>query len=241
MATDLSPTSPVTPAIISSAISTGSLNSALLNALPERLDDQMLSLLRTYCESPIERPNPEPASREHFLQVMRSLSLLKRRSDDELTSEVRGKLYWAKAKHLPHAAIAYACDKGLERWEWFPTIKEFLDLAAEWSPPVPSDAGLRITARARIGREERLRFTDAMAYLERRALDQTAIDALPEKWKAIAAEKCFLWRWPDGRYTRRADMERLPEDEQAVERERLAAMFAEWVEIAEQAAGSAAA
>ena len=94
---------------------------------------------------------------------------------------------------------------------------------------------------ARIGREERLRFTDAMADLERRALDQTAIDALPEKWKAIAAEKCFLWRWPDGRFTRRADMERLSEDAQAAERERLAAMFAEWAGMAEQAAGSAAA
>ena len=87
-------------------------------------------------------------------------------------------------------------------------------------------------AQRLIERERSLRFADAIAALVARTMPQDQIDALPEQWKAIAAERCLLWRWPDGRYTPRADMERLDEDEAAAERERVQAMFEEWDRIA---------
>lgn len=225
-------TSPVTPATLSSALSTGSLTASLLSALPERLDDTTIQTLRDFVSSAAGQPDLPPADREHFAQVLRSLSLLKRRGDDELTGDLRFKLYWAKLCHLPRPAIEFLCSKGLERWEWFPTIKECLDLAAEWVAPIDTVGPLKAIASARINREMNLRFADVLEALAARSLDQTAIDALPSQWKAIAAERCFLWRWPDGRYTVRADMERLSEDEQAAERTRLAAMFDEWAEMA---------
>lgn len=164
-----------------------------------------MMMLRAYCDSPCTERELEPANEEHFAKVMRSLSMLKRRGDDNLTAKLRDALYWAKLRHLPRAVIAFIADKGLERWEWFPTIKECLDLAAEWSPPMDTDAQVRLLADGRIKREERLRYDDAMLALRLRQLDAKAISALPEQWRQHAETAGYLWRWPDGTFTVRHD------------------------------------
>lgn len=181
MTTGLQTTSPVTAAMVSSAILTGSLNSSLLSDLPKRLDNETMMILEDFCRSPALEAEHSPADYEHFLKVLRSLSLLKRRNDDDLTADLRDRLYWAKLRHLPKAAIAFIADKGLERWEWFPTIKECLDLAAEWKPPVVGDGLLRIAVKSRITAEVGARWSDLRFAILRSEMTVEQIAALPER------------------------------------------------------------
>lgn len=211
-----------------------------ISSLPVRLDETTRDSLMELLACPL--PQVQPASDEHYERCMKAMdAMLPMRRVSEATGELMWRIYQRKLGMLSEAALTFLSSTAIDECEWFPTVAECKRILERFVEPQNPMVAVRSLAAARLERDNQDRFTDAMADLERRALDQTAIDALPEKWKAIAAEKCFLWRWPDGRFTRRADMERLSEDAQAAERERLADMFAEWVAMAEQAAGSAAA
>lgn len=197
-------TNPVTTATGSSALSTAALSEQLLNSLPARMTPEQETALEQLCRSASPAPQT-PAGEAHYAKVMRCLSILPRRVDDELKGELRDALYERKLGHLTAGALNYLGDKALERCTFFPSIKECLEIAAEWKPPVDTGLTLRNRALGMVRNSRQLRFDDAMAQLAARAMTQPEIDALPEQWKMIAVERCYLWLHPDLTFTVRRD------------------------------------
>ncbi len=207
-----------------------------LAGLPARLDDRMLEMVRTIANSPPLRA--EPCSTEHFAKCMRSLDILPRRNDDELTGELKVKLYWAKLRHVPNAGWSYLVSAALDQCQWFPTIAECQRIIAGWAQ-VGIGEERRKQARYLVQREMNARMDEAVARLATRTVPQDEIDAMPDQWKRVAAEKCFLWAWPDGRFTVRRDLRAMSDEAAEVEREAVAAMMAEWarIKVAQAASG----
>lgn len=199
-----------------------------LSTLPARLDDRMLAMVRAISSSPalVDAPCPE----EHFIKSMRAMSILPRRADDDLTGELRVGLYQRKLGDKPAAAISFLCSEALGRCEWFPSIAECLRILAEF-PGTGVGERRRDTARHLVQRELNARLDEMVARLATRALTQDEIDALPESAKLVAAEKCYLWAWPDGRFTVRADITQMTPEAAEAERERVKEMMAEWATI----------
>lgn len=173
-----------------------------LMTLPARLDDTTLAQVEVIANSPL--PALSRCDDGHFLKCMRSLAILPKRADSETSGELRTALYQRMLGHLSHDAISFLTENALATCQWFPTIAECNTIVARWQR---NDAAVQRRARAegRARAERQARFDEAMDALAGRTLDQLAIDALPERWKAIAAERCYLWRHPDGTYTVRPD------------------------------------
>lgn len=188
----------------------------------------MLEMVRNISNSPPLREGP--CSEKHFLRCMKSLAILPRRADDLEKAELRSKLYYAKLGHIPDAGWSYLTSAALDRCDWFPTIAECQRIIGGWSQMGVGEERRR-QARHLVQREMNARMDEAVARLATRAVPQDEIDAMPEQWKRVAAEKCFLWAWPDGRFTVRKDVRTLPPEEQDTEREIVAVMMAEWDRI----------
>ena len=198
-----------------------------LTTLPARIDDETMGLLREIATAAL--PTPVSCDDEHFARCMKSLDILPRRADDT-GGPLRLKLYRRKLGGFENGALSFLVDRGLERFQFFPSIKECLDLLRAF-PNRDRDAGRRGHAKSLIEREQQHRLHDAILAMRRREFSQTEIDALPAKWKQIAAEKMLLWAWPDGRFTVRRNVEAMDADEAEAERERVRAMMDEWADI----------
>lgn len=187
----------------SNALSTETLTTSQLNALPLMLTSEQEAAIEKFCRSPI--PEPEPCGDERFAWAMRALSILPRRADDDVKGELRAKLYRAKLRHCTEPQIIFVVDKALERFTFFPTIKELLDVAAEWIAPASDALALRRRLVAKLNASRQARFDALMDRLKARDLTQDEIDALPERIRMIALDKGYLWLHPDQSYTVRSD------------------------------------
>lgn len=166
------------------------------NALAaERLDDQALAMMEELASAPL--PAQPPCGEGEFAELLRALTILPRRADDEVTGELRHAFYRRKLRCYPHEAIKFMVSTALDELNWFPTIAQCLDILARWQRN--DEAMHRQTAATNLARaERRARFDDLMTALERRELDQAAIDALPFRLRDIAAERGFLRLHDDG-------------------------------------------
>jgi hypothetical protein len=172
----------------------------LTASLPARLDDAALALVEAVASAPLA-PLP-PCDGAYFQNCLRSLSILPRRGDDEVTGELRVSLYQRHLRHLPRAAMTYLVDQALIRCSFFPSIRECQEIAAEWVRP---EGKVRIGAERLARREREARFDELMTRIGRGDIDQAEIDALPERTRMIAAERCLLLRGDDGAYRLRPD------------------------------------
>lgn len=166
-----------------------------------RLDDQALAMLEDLASAPL--PALPPCADGDFVELMRALTTLPRRADDDTTGKLRISLYHRKLGDYPHAALQFMVSTVLDELDWFPTIAQCKAILARWQRDdgaVQRQASAGNMARA----ERRARFVDIMRTLERRELDQAGIDALPEKVRIIAAERGFLRLHDDGLYRARA-------------------------------------
>jgi len=136
---------------------------------------------------------------------MRTLSTMNSRVDDDDTGKLRSAVLRRVIGHYPREAIAYMVERAITTLDWFPSPKQCLDILAGWKR---NDGAVQRQASAtRMVRAERqARFDDIMRALERRELDQAAIDALPPRMREIGAERGFLRRHDDGAYRVRADV-----------------------------------
>ncbi len=198
-----------------------------LTTLPARIDDETMALLREISTAVL--PMPVSCDDEHFSRCMKSLDILPRRADDT-GGPLRLKLYKRKLGGFENGALSYLVDKGLERFQFFPSIKECLDLLRAF-PNRDRDMGRRGHAKHLIEREQQHRLHDTILALQGREFSQTEIDALPAAWKRIAAEKMLLWAWPDGRFTVRRNIDAMDADEAEAERDRVRTMMDEWADI----------
>lgn len=202
-----------------------------LDSLTGRIDDATLGVLAQIADAPL--PAPERADDDHFAKCLRSMAILPYRADDERSGKLRHRLYAAKLQGYSNEALSFLVSKALDQCQWFPTIAECLAILRTWPNRDVADARRR-KADHLIGWEWQKRMDEAMEALAKRTMPQGEIDALPAKWKRIAADKGYLWVWPDGRFTTRVDVLSLPEDQREAERERNKAMFAEWEAIEAQ-------
>jgi hypothetical protein len=165
-----------------------------------RLDDQALAMLTDMAASPL--PALPPCPDGDFAELLRALTILPRRADDEVTGELRAKIYRRKLGGYSHDALKFMVSTVLDELDWFPTIAQCQAILARWErndEAVHRQAAATNRARA----ERRARFDDVMRALERREMDQAAIDALPERLRVIGMERGFLRLHDDGVYRAR--------------------------------------
>lgn len=147
---------------------------------------------------------PVPCDASDFAKLMRSLSILPSRADDEVTGKLRLGIYHRMMGQYPRAAIAYMVETALSTLDWFPTPKQCLEILSGWKDREAVEHKHRTMMAASAVRQERQsRLNDVMEALYRRDLDQAQIDALPDQVKAIGAERGFLRLHDDGVYRAR--------------------------------------
>lgn len=160
----------------------------------------MLARVEAYAAAPL--PALPKADETHMLQFLRTLSIMPRQQADSVTAELRVEMMLRMLGHLPRSALDWMADQALRRFTFHPSIKELLDLSAEWTRD--DDA---VRARSKAGRlaldERQARLDDARTALRRGELDQDGIDALPDRVKAILETEGLLWRCDCGSYAAR--------------------------------------
>lgn len=166
-----------------------------------RLDDQRLQQLTIIADSPL--PAPIPCDAEEFAKLMRTMSTMPSRADDDDTGKLRLAVLRRVIGHYPREALAFLVERAITTLDWFPTPKQCLDILSGWQRS--DDATQRRDSARRMVRAERkARFDDMMTALERREVGQAGIDALPGRMREIAAERGFLRLHDDGVYRARA-------------------------------------
>ena len=194
-----------TPETGSSAISTtrfSELDLAVLDSLPKRLSDTLLTKVEAIANCPL--PAVEPCDEDQFDMAMRSLSILPRKGDDEATGKLRRNLYYRKLQGFSNEAVGYLCSKALETCKFFPTISECLGiLKGHDSRHMAIEAQEK--AKVAVRNELQHRMEDTMTALCRGDLDGEQIAALPERIRSIAEARGLLWNDGDGKYRPRPD------------------------------------
>ncbi len=188
------------PAIMGT-VTTGTDSSALstdgFSAPRQRLDDATLAKAVALANSPL--PTLPPCDDDHFAKLMRSLAILPRRADDGAKGELRAAVYQRMLGHYPRQALGFMVETALVELEWFPSVKQCLDILGRWERRDDAVRAQREAGNAARA-EGRARFRDTMAALECRELDQAAIDAMPQRMREIGAERGFLRLHEDGVY-----------------------------------------
>lgn len=174
----------------------------VLDNLPARLDDSTLSKVDAIAVA--ELPALTPCDDKTFAQAIRMMGVLKRRSQDDVSGKVLLRTYQHHLGRYGREAILFLADRATEELDWFPTPNECIAILSRWQR---NDHWLRVHryATARAKAERRTRFDETMTALERRELDQAAIDALPEWPKRIAEERGYLRFDGEGGYVARQE------------------------------------
>ncbi|AHE52622.1 hypothetical protein [Sphingomonas sanxanigenens] len=182
-----------------------SLQDLDLDTLPARLDDTTLAMVRRIADEP--PPALTRCDERHFKQCMRVMrtTLPSRAAEDDLSGSLFATAYYKSLGHRSNEAISFLLEHALAECRWFPTIVECNAILARWSRG--DDAFARHgQATAIVRREVEARFAEAFDALEEGRLCQAEIDALPDQWKRIAAERCLLWHHDDGSFTDRTGL-----------------------------------
>lgn len=166
------------------------VDTTALATLPERLDDAQLAMVQHIAQLPV--PQLPAAPEKHFLQCMRTLRLLPTRGDDDLSGELRLALYRKHFGQQPASALSYLVEQATLTCRFFPTPMECKAILDRWSR---TDGPWRAQqfAQVRAAREVQARFDHAMLQLRDGEMTQAQVDALPERWKRIAACQGHLW------------------------------------------------
>lgn len=179
--------------------STDSLRNFDLASLPERLDDATLATMRELAVCPL--PPMRECDEGSFLEAMATMQAsLPRRSSDQITAEIQVATYRKIIGTHPKVAIEFLAATAIREQQWFPTPKECLDILARWER-ADGWTRKRSAVRQRIGSELEARMAETMAALTGGPLDPAEIDAIPDRWKAIAETRGLLRKWPDGSFT----------------------------------------
>lgn len=183
--------------IATSAAKWSDLPLAVLDNLPERLDDTMLAKVEAIASCPL--PDLEKTDWDHFVQAMALMSILPRKAEDDLKAEVRTKLYWRHFAQLPRDAINFLTEHATIECRFFPTPAECQEIINRWKRR--DDAPWqRAKAEARARVERQLRFDETLERLERREIPDEQLAELDEWTLKVAETRSYLWLNPDGSY-----------------------------------------
>lgn len=157
--------------------------------LPNRLDDRRLEAVEAIARLPV--PALAPAPEDHFLRCMRTLRLLPTRTDDDLSGELRLALYRKHFGRQPAEALSFLVEHATLECRFFPTPQECKAILDRWNR---TDGPWRAhqLAQHRARQERQARFDDVMRRFQLGEVTQEEADALPERWRRIAATRGFL-------------------------------------------------
>lgn len=166
--------------------------SDLLRNLPARLDDEQLALCDRIAASPV--PKWEPVEAQHLLERLRTLdSLLPRRKADALSGELNQRVYVRALRHMPKAQIDFLWAEAVRTLEWFPTVKQCLDIAAKWTGKQQAE-NLPALAAAKSDRERFHRLQAIRHRLRDEVVEQDWIDALTPGERKVLETEILLMR-----------------------------------------------
>lgn len=158
-----------------------------LAALPKRLSDADLAAVVKVAEYPLPAL---PACEESVLEEeLRLLTVLPRRRADEVTGALMVSAYKDVLGEYPVQAIRFLRHHALRHCKFMPSTAECVEILEGWQR---RDGQAKAKAEVLRRNEMQARMEDTMARLQREALDQAAIDALPENWKRIAETRGLL-------------------------------------------------
>lgn len=172
-----------------------------VRALPARLDDDTLASVEGWLAKPIE-PLP-PADRNYVLEFAKLLADMPRRSDSDTAGTVRKEALVEHLSGLPRAQLDWLRYEARLKFQFFPTVKELMDLAGKWERG-DELARARRMAATKVYRELQARAAECRKKLKYERCEQDWIDGLPESLKRILRSEGVLHRCPDcGSYTQR--------------------------------------
>lgn len=167
-----------------------------------RLNDRQLAEMEAVANLPA--PNVPCCDEDHFEKSMRALAILPSRSEDDVRGELKFAIYRRMLGKYSKPAISHLVETALATLDWFPTPKQCLEILSGWRDRDAVEHKHRTAMAASAVRQERqARLGEVMDALDRRALDQEQIDALPDQVKEIGAERGFLRLHDDGVYRAR--------------------------------------
>lgn len=178
------------------------LDLSVLERIPARLSDGLMAHLEVIANFPL--PAEDACDDAHFAKVMRSMSILARRSDDEVTGKLRINLYQRMLGGYSDEAISYLCEQSLAKFTFFPSVAECLKILAAW-PNRTLAKQARDKATNALRHERQTRMEETMMALMKGELDGEAIAALPEGIRSIALTRGLIWDDGDGQYRPRPD------------------------------------
>lgn len=174
-----------------------------LEALPARLDDQTLDMVKAISAAPIT-PLP-PCDERHFNQCLRiMLAVLPKRSADEIAGELFVAAYHRKLAGKSNDEISFLADKAMERCHWFPTIAECLEILGDFrrnDEMIHRELDQRRQAAVIVKRETDARMDETMQVraMKRQELTQEEVDALPEHLVSLGISCRSLRRDDEGK------------------------------------------
>lgn len=149
-------------------------------------------------------PNIPCCDDDHFEKSMRALATLPSRAEDDIRGELRFAIYRKLLGKYSKAAISHLVETALTTLDWFPTPRQCLAILGDWRErDVVAHKHRTAMAASAVRQERQARLGEVMDALDRRALDQEQIDALPDQVKEIGAERGFLRLHDDGIYRAR--------------------------------------
>ncbi len=163
--------------------------------LPDRLDDRQLQAVDRIAQLPA--PTLLPASEDHFLKCMRTLTLLPAKQEDDLSAELRIAVWRKHFGSYPAEALSFLTECATLECRFFPSPAECKAILDRWSR---TDGPWRAhqLAQLRAIRERQARFDEVMARFRVGEISQAEVDQLPDRWKRIAATQGYLRE--DGTY-----------------------------------------
>lgn len=122
---------PMIPATGLLAPSTATSTLAMLKALPEALTDQQFAQVKAIARADL--PSLPRIGERAFTEALTLLDAsLPRRKDDAATGELKFRAYRECLSHLRADEMWWTVREAIKRCRFFPTVKELLDIAAEW-------------------------------------------------------------------------------------------------------------
>ena len=164
----------------------------LVRDLPERLDDRQLALCDHVAASPVAKF--QPAAEGHLAKCLLALdAALPRRKAPGETGELWLRTYERMLGHMPAEQLSFISAKCLERLDWFPTVKQMLDIGKEWRGIEQANRLPQIAA-AKSDRERFHRMQEIRRHLKDEVVEQDWIDSLEPGQRKVLETECLLMR-----------------------------------------------
>ncbi len=148
----------------------------VVRSMPDRLTDHQMETLERIASRSV--PTLTKTDDDHLATHLQILDAnLPRRKEDRGNGELKAEAQFSVLRDMPRMQIEWMVGEALVRLNWFPTIKQIIDLCDEWTSPLGRPGKI---ADHRLERERTLRVEDMKRRLEREVVPQEEIDSWPE-------------------------------------------------------------